>query len=266
MILLTLTACVSPFTGKNQQSADEEEERTECSPTVQLSTTELLFDGVRVINGETAHGEVSLLNMGNCSFEIESIQIENNDHHAFNAQIVDANVWPGEEGTIRVRYTPGYRERLSVTLSITVSGVEEPLTVSIEGNAIAPEVRFSNVVSFGVLDEGCRVQRDIGFTNVGDDTLTIRGFQLYDSPNIEIMGAPTDLVIEHRQSASVTMEFWPRRPLSSIADLELGTSDPLNPEIVLEMEVEITEPRTEPASFILDRAPVIRDRLRIARG
>ncbi len=188
---------------------------------------------------ETEPVELSLFieNKGDCELQVQDIYVSSDGPFSTTAlqwPIVD----PGDSAELVVTFTPSEAGAFADVLSITsddpfdeVVEVELLGTLSSGGLSVDPAS-----VDFEVVEVGCDAQQDFTLSNAGPGPVTVEAIEL-STASEEITAAwdTVPAVLQAHETLTMRAVYAPTDEFADVAYLSVQSTDPANPELVLEV-------------------------------
>jgi hypothetical protein len=202
-----------------------------------------------VAPGSSAEVPLQLSNagFGNIALQLAGVT---SGHPDVRVQLpAQAALGPGQTLELPVRFGPEAEAYVQTELVLTASpGYVKPVKVSVEGTSLTTPrlaLKPSSAIDFGEVKKGAQRLIPLVLMNQGGAALTVSSVQVVDASGAVTVQVPSATPFTLAPLEKVTLQLRVQGAEAGLVDarLQLGSDDPLTPDLELAVTGTITEPR-----------------------
>jgi hypothetical protein len=194
-----------------------------------ISPVEVLPDPVnfgRLVVGQKNSQTIRLTNSGTTSLTVTGVQLVGHGYSVTGLSL-PLTLSAGKSTTFTLSFQALWAGNITGTLSIACKGMLLPTIINLDGVGITAAVQLTpspTSLSFGSVNVGSTVTKDVKLTNIGTTsvdikTVSVSGAGFTASGGVNVILAPT-------QSTSVAVSFDPKVAGSVAGKLSVGSNAP----------------------------------------
>jgi len=225
--LLPLTIAVIALAGISSGGASAASTPVTITPSSQ--------DFGSVFEGQSSGSQTfTVHNTGATSITLNSLSLGGADPGEFslaNDDCSGATVSGGGSCTFDASFTPvsgpGHRNLQSATVSVADNGGDDPVTLSLSGTALAPQISISpSPLDFGDVPVGTSTSAPVTVSNTGQGTLTIGSVTPMGAGFSVVTNGCAGAQLTNGQSCNITVGFDSTTPGAANGSLTVVSNDP----------------------------------------